>query len=70
MLLTVNFIKMLIFSIPKRQTATSNNILQLAPYQPLNEGDNPLPPCVLRTALFWPCVLRTAIFRSRVLRTF
>ena len=36
MLLTVNLIKLLIFSIPKRQTATSNNILQLAPYQPLN----------------------------------
>jgi len=36
MLLTVNLIKMLIFSIPKRQTATSNDILQLAPYQPLN----------------------------------
>ena len=32
------------------------------------EGDTPLPPGVLRTALFWPCVLRTAIFRPRVLR--
>ena len=29
---------------------------------PLTWGWNPLPPCVLRTALFWPCVLRTAIF--------
>ena len=33
------------------------------------EGDTPLPPCVLRTALFWHCVLRTAIFWPRVLRT-
>jgi len=36
---------------------------------PIYEGDTPLSPCVLRTALFWPCVLRTAIFRPRVLRT-
>jgi len=35
----------------------------------INEGDTPLPPCVLRTALFWHCVLRTAIFWPRVLRT-
>ena len=29
-------------------------------------GWHPLPPCVLRTALFSPYVLRIAIFRSRV----
>ena len=28
----------------------------------MSEDDTPLPPCVLRTALFWHCVLRTAIF--------
>ena len=30
----------------------------------IQEGDTPLPPGVLRTALFWPCVLRTAIFSA------
>jgi len=35
----------------------------------IQEGDTLLPPCVLRTALFWHCVLRTAIFWPRVLRT-
>jgi len=34
-----------------------------------HEGDTPLSPCVLRTALFWHCVLRTAIFWPHVLRT-
>ena len=29
------------------------------------EGDTPLPPCVLRTALFWHCVLRTQFLVSR-----
>jgi len=38
-------------------------------YAKNNEGETPLPPCVLRTALFWHCVLRTAIFWPRVLRT-
>jgi len=32
-------------------------------------GWHPLPPCVLRTALFWSCVLHTAIFWHRILRT-
>jgi len=35
----------------------------------MHEGDTPLPPCVLRTALFWHCVLRTTIFFPRVLCT-
>jgi len=33
------------------------------------DGDTPLPPCVLRTTLFWPCVLRSAIFWPCVLHT-
>ena len=51
------------------QSYASLNIAVIQCYQLVLWGWHPLPPCVLRTALFWPCVLRTALFWHCVLRT-
>jgi len=44
-------------------------LLKDAAGERINEGENPLPHCALRTAWFEACVLRTALFWPCVLRT-